>query len=86
MNSIKDLREQINQIDHEIIKKLHKRFEIVKKIGFLKKESEQEVFDSIREDELFDLYDKWSKELDLDTDLIKKIFREIMNKSQEEQL
>ena len=36
MSNIETLRQQINEIDHEIIKKLSERFEIGKKIGLIK--------------------------------------------------
>tara|TARA_S200000501_G_scaffold54907_1_gene45007 strand:+ start:75643 stop:75918 length:276 start_codon:yes stop_codon:yes gene_type:complete len=49
---IKDLRAHINSIDDELLKLLLHRFDLVKKIGAIKRELEIKIADSSREEEI----------------------------------
>ncbi len=85
MTNIKNLREQINKLDRELLGKINERFLIVREIGLLKKEADQDIFDEDRESELLDLYNNWAEELELDQEFIKKIFELILSQSKKEQ-
>ena len=50
-DEILELREEIEGYDKNIVETLEKRFEICKKIGEIKIESEIKVFDELREED-----------------------------------
>lgn len=52
VKQLTDLRENIDQIDSEIIQLLCKRFEISRNIGIFKKENSVQILDSNREEEV----------------------------------
>lgn len=52
IKQLNDLRKNIDSVDSEIIHLLCKRFEISKKIGQIKKESNINILDSNREEEV----------------------------------
>ncbi|MEK9130181.1 MAG: chorismate mutase [Patescibacteria group bacterium] len=80
-NELEQLRQKINKIDKEIILKINKRLDFVKKIGEFKKKNIFPIKDAKREEELNNLYKKWSKELNLNEKIIIKIFNLIIAES-----
>jgi chorismate mutase len=50
MDKIKDLRNQIDMLDDELMKLLSKRYDISEQIGEIKSNSKKEVLDLKRED------------------------------------
>lgn len=80
-NELEQLRQKINKIDKEIILKINKRLDFVKKIGEFKKKNIFPIKDTKREEELNNLYKKWSKELNLNEKIIIKIFNLIIAES-----
>lgn len=56
MTELNLLRNEINEIDKELVKLLKKRIEVAKKIGKLKKEKKIAIFDAIREKEIIDFF------------------------------
>jgi len=50
---LKILRKQIDKLDEQILEVLAERFEVVKKIGLVKKRQDLPVFDFTREKHLF---------------------------------
>ncbi len=52
MEDIKDIREEINKIDKEMVSMFEKRMDLIKKVALYKKENIIPIFDKKREDEL----------------------------------
>lgn len=90
--SLETLRHKIDMIDRELVALLEKRMDTVTKIGQVKKEENQAVYDAKREQQVLDkvvslLKNKGYKETITDTyvDLMKHS-REYQNKMKEQQL
>ncbi len=83
--SLSELRQQINDIDHEILQKIAQRFTVVKKVGALKKGLNKEVFDSERETKLATLHQKISKNMNIDPKLADAVFTLIIEESRKMQ-
>lgn len=88
--SLETLRHKIDMIDRELVALLEKRMDTVTKIGQVKKEENQAVYDAKREQQVLDkvvslLKNKGYKETITDTyvDLMKHS-REYQNKMKEE--
>lgn len=79
--TLEKLRNQIDQIDEEILKILSKRINIVKKIGEFKKENKIDFFDSVRYKNLLDEKIKKAKIFGIDEEFIHKIYNLIHNHS-----
>jgi len=69
--NIREIRDEIDRIDHEILKLFGDRNSCVKEIVRFKKDK-TEVIAKTRQDELFALRRKWAKEFKLDPDLFEK--------------
>lgn len=82
---INRLRARINKIDKAIIKKTAQRIVLAREIGKIKKDIGLKLVDRQREKWLSVLHARWSRELGVDIDLIKRIFAEIINKSKSKQ-
>jgi len=78
--NLKKLRKQIDKVDQKLIKFLKKRLEITKKIGIYKKIYQMPPCDREREKNLFQKIKISAEKLNLDPELIKKIFEIILKK------
>lgn len=79
MNSINDIRAQIDMIDSDIISLLEKRFAITDSIGLAKHKENKNIVDSIREKQKLDnLFGRCSKEY---AGYIAAIFKALMEES-----
>ena len=83
MPTLKQLRNKIDKIDTDIIKKVSQRNELSVKIWKLKSKLKHKVFDSKREQKLMLLHEKICRHYNLKTTFIKKLFRIIMVNSRE---
>jgi len=81
MISIKKLRENIEKIDTEIIKKLAKREKIVKQLGCLKACEGKRIVDLNREKKLMRIYESLSTTYQLSFPYIRRLFKIIINES-----
>lgn len=81
MQTIKQLRDKINKIDADIVKKLAQRKALSIKIGKAKAKSNLKIIDIKREKLLNDRYDKLSSKHQLQSLFIKKIFKIIVKNS-----
>lgn len=81
MITIEELRDRIDKIDAEIIKKLSKRQKTSVKIGKLKSKQDKAVVDKDREQELFRRYERLCCENNLNPTLIKRVFKLIIANS-----
>ncbi len=80
METLGDLREQIDQIDSEIIDLLAMRFVITNKIGALKVKNKLEAQDKSREQEIVYRLKKRAEKTDLDSKLVEAVYGLIMAK------
>ena len=76
---IEQLREQIDNLDNEIIRLLDARFDCSKAIGEEKKKIEKAVLDSKREEAILNKVDNLSQEEH--REYIKEIYKKIMEQS-----
>jgi chorismate mutase len=75
---IQEIRDEIDKIDHNILKLLGDRNRCVEEIIHFKKDKNQ-VVAKTRQKELFALRGKWAKEFNLDPDLIEKIYKVLID-------
>ena len=62
MEKLLQLRENIDNIDNQILNLLKKRFEIVKKVKNVKKDNNLPILDSKREEKIFkDIYNNFTE-------------------------
>lgn len=78
MSTIEQLRAQIRNIDHEIIKSLALRQDLSKKIAELKKLSGKQIVDIDQEKKNFDFYESLSKEYVIDPKFVERLFKLII--------
>jgi len=76
MDRLKELREEIDEIDNKLTMLLHKRVETAKKIGEIKKERGLSIKDREREKKVIEKVVDKSR---LDEDFIKDIYRRVID-------
>jgi len=76
MDKIEDLRQQIDNLDDELMKLLNRRYDVSEQIGELKSSSKKDILDSKREGYVLNKAKKYnhSKQLEL-------VYKAIMNES-----
>lgn len=80
--NIENLREEIDQIDNELIELLNKRYVLTDKIGKLKKELKiQEVEDKAREKKIYEKIVNQSPEYQV----VQKVYQTIIQESKKRQ-
>jgi len=75
--TIDELREEINEVDEQLVRILAKRMDIVKEIGKLKKENNLSALDEKRWQEVLERTLENAKKYTVSEDLIKKIYEKI---------
>lgn len=75
------LRQQIDQIDDELLELLIKRFGIVKQVGEYKKKQNLPIVNETREEEVLKRLKQKAEEQNSNPEQIEKIWREIINSS-----
>jgi chorismate mutase len=75
---MKELRDQIDKIDAEIIKKISQRVFVAKKMGVLKAKLGKKVLDKKRELEIAKLHNQLSIKHKLSPEIIKKLFNVVV--------
>lgn len=84
MDELLNLRQEIEQIDKQLIKQLKLRLEFAKRIGLIKAKHNMKVEDILREDELKEFHQQICLEFNLDyEDFIQNIFNLIFEKSKD---
>lgn len=77
-DELKQLREQIDEIDEVLVGLIGRRMEIVKKVGELKKAHNiTEPLDPKRFEEILETKSKKAKELGISADFVQKLFKMI---------
>jgi chorismate mutase len=84
--SLTELRQQIDQIDNELLAILAKRMRISREIGQYKKEHNMPVLQTGRYDEILDRRVKGAKEMSIDGVFMKKILEAIHEESIRQQI
>jgi chorismate mutase len=79
MAEIDQLRQQIDEIDDQIIASLCIRVKTCKKIGAAKKKQGKPVRDKARENEVYKRIREKSAKLGLDAGEVEAVYREIVN-------
>jgi chorismate mutase len=75
MDTIKNLRKIIDEIDEQIIDLIKSRMNVVVEIGRIKKESGSNVVDGKREQEVYQRLIEKASEKGLDPAVVKKIWK-----------
>ena len=78
---LKNFRQQITQVDKEILFLFAKRFEISESIGKIKKENNLPILDQNRFDELLEELKKEGTNYKLDEDFVEDIWNRIHRES-----
>lgn len=77
--NLQELRQQIEQLDQQLLETISKRFQVAQQIAELKKGDDTQVYDSSREQELLD---KWlAAAKDLDHNFVRALFHMVLNES-----
>ena len=85
MQSLEELRKEIDKIDNEIISLLSKRKGMSQKIAEIKKQSDKPILDQSREQQVMKRLKKLSKEKGLDENFIISLYNIILKNSRDEQ-
>lgn len=78
---MKIFREELNEIDKNIIKLLGRRFKIIHDVGVYKKEKDIPMMQSARVGEVKDRCAKMGEEYNLDGDFIRLLYTNIINEA-----
>jgi chorismate mutase len=78
---IKKLRDEIDDLDKQLLKLLSQRFRLSVMIGEIKKENRLDVFDPEREKKLFTMLEKDCKDLGINKEFVFKIWKQIIDRS-----
>ena len=84
--NISMLRQQIDELDEQLLSLLSKRMRISKEIGMYKKENNMPILQSGRYTEILDRRGKMGEELDLTADFVKEIMKSIHEESVKTQM
>jgi len=76
-NPLEKLREEIDEIDNEIIALIAKRFRVVAAIGKVKKEKNIPPLDEKRWEKVVEKITQKAKENNVPVELVEKIYKEI---------
>lgn len=82
-DKLKHLREHIDQTDKEIVQALAERMMLVEQIGMHKKEMGLEIRDEKRREEVLRSRIELGKKCGLSEELVRKLFEEILDHSEE---
>ncbi|MFW6222457.1 MAG: chorismate mutase [Bacteroidota bacterium] len=85
-NSLDELRDHIDAIDHEILQLLSDRFEYVKEVVKYKKPDKESIIAKERKDAVIKRRRELALEYGLDPDTIEKVYRTLIDYFIEEEL
>jgi len=83
--TLENLRESIDKIDEDILLALRRRKEIVKQVAAHKKQYDKNIQDSNREKLIFEKLSQKAELLNIDKNLVKNLWQEIINSSKDDQ-
>ena len=83
--SLDELRDEIEEIDREIVESIARRTYVVESIAEVKKERGMEIHDPKREEVVLDRVAERAESLDVDPEDVREVFELLMNISKKEQ-
>ena len=84
--NLAELRRQIDGIDEQLLELLAKRMRISREIGVYKKEHNMPILQSPRYSEILEKRSNMGEQMDLSTDFVKEILKEIHEESVRQQM
>jgi len=84
--NLSELRRQIDQIDEQLLELLAKRMRISREIGVYKKEHNMPILQSPRYSEILEKRSNMGESMELNTDFVKEILKEIHEESVRQQM
>jgi chorismate mutase-like protein len=75
VKSLESLRKEIDQIDQQILELIAKRLEIVNEIGRIKKQTDKQVRNPQREQELLDKLTKKAEKFGISREIVERIWK-----------
>lgn len=81
MDTIKNLRKIIDEIDSQILDLIKSRIEVVVEIGEAKKQNNIDVIDEKREQEIYDRLIEKAKQKGVKPELVKKVWKLLLETS-----
>jgi len=85
LKNIQEIRNEIDKIDHEILKLFGERNRCVEEIVQFKKDKSQ-VVAKTRQEELFAVRRKWAREFNLDPNLFERIYKMLIENNIQKQM
>ena len=79
MDDLKQLRKKVDSVDEQLLQLLNQRAQICRAIGSVKKSKNLPVYDSSREQEVYQKLKVKAEQLGLDPVQVEAIYREIVN-------
>jgi chorismate mutase len=83
--SLEELRDEIEEIDREIVESIARRTYVVESIAEVKKERGMEIHDPKREEVVLDRVAERAESLDVDPEDMREVFELLMDISKKEQ-
>ena len=83
--TLEELRDEIEEIDREIVESIARRTYVVESIAEVKKERGMEIHDPMREEEVLDRVAERAEALDVDPEDVREVFELLMDISKKEQ-
>ena len=75
MDKLAEIRHQIDQADREILEAIHRRMELVERVGTYKREHDLAILDMDRWNDVFETRPVWGKKLSLKKSFVKDLFK-----------
>ena len=83
--TLEELRDEIEEIDREIVESIARRTYVVESIAEVKKERGMEIHDPKREEVVLDRVAERAEALDVDSEDVREVFELLMDISKKEQ-
>jgi len=83
--TLDELRDEIEEIDAEIVESIARRTYVVESVAQVKKKRGMEIHDPEREEEVLDRVAERAEALDIDPDDVREVFELLMDISKKEQ-
>ncbi|MDZ7687158.1 MAG: chorismate mutase [Halobacteriales archaeon] len=83
--SLEELREEIEDVDADIVESIARRTYVVESIAEVKKERGMEIHDPAREEKVLERVAERAEALDVDPDDVREVFELLMEISKKEQ-
>ena len=83
--TLEELRDEIEEIDREIVESIERRTYVVESIAEVKKERGMEIHDPKREEVVLDRVAERAEALDVDSEDVREVFELLMDISKKEQ-